>query len=133
MSSVNENIIKIKFFAVEEHLWQIELVSKENYQMLRNGEMLTTARTQQIMHPMALQQEAFTKCKDWINGPQYLLVSEEQWLKPPECLESLRHEDPEVRKVKVTVNIIQAATLDYITALLHHYSTWTWKLSKAVA
>lgn len=36
--------------------------------------------------------DAFTKC-NWINGPQFLLVEEEQWSKSPEQLESLSHDD----------------------------------------
>ncbi|KAK0140849.1 hypothetical protein N1851_022153 [Merluccius polli] len=58
--------------------------------------------------------------------------AKENWPYSPVDLGSISHDDPEIKKDKVTVNVIQTSEPNPTDQLIHYFSTWT-KLQRAVA
>lgn len=76
--------------------------------------------------------EAFLKYESWISGPQFLFDSEEQWSHTLLDLGSVSHDDPEIKREKVTTNVIHAMEPNASHTLIHTFSTWT-KFQRTVA
>lgn len=76
--------------------------------------------------------EVFLKHDVWISGPQFLSGTEEEWPHSLGDLGPVSHDDPEIKREKVTVNVIQTTEPNAINILIHFFSTWT-KLQRTVA
>lgn len=77
-----------------------------------------------------LTADNFVACQRWINGPDFLKKSEQEW---PEAFvpQPVPIEDPEVKR-DVLVHAVNALPADPTTRLLHYFSSWT-QLKIAVA
>ena len=78
-----------------------------------------------------LQVEELLKNKHWLQGPEFLLQSRENWPEQPSVgIKSIKENDPEVKKAKAfTVNAIRIGELDKIFT---RFSSW-YRLKRFVA
>ncbi|XP_025761326.1 uncharacterized protein LOC112846194 [Oreochromis niloticus] len=73
----------------------------------------------------------FLKCRRWINGPEFLYKSEEEWPKLDVEYSVISADDPEVKK-DLTMNVIVKELQNPTNYLIHYFSSWA-KLKISVA
>ncbi|XP_023192317.1 uncharacterized protein LOC111609249 isoform X1 [Xiphophorus maculatus] len=78
-----------------------------------------------------MKAEEFLKCKRWINGPEFLHRSEEEWPKLEVDHHVIPADDPEVKR-DLTVSVIVNESQNATNYLIHYFSAWT-KLKTSVA
>lgn len=79
-----------------------------------------------------LSAESLLQSKNWIQGPEFLLRSEDEWPKRPDQPIFLEEEDAEVKR-SAQVSLVQTdEKLDVMSQFVRHFSSW-YKLKKATA
>lgn len=76
--------------------------------------------------------DALLKCSLWRNGPVFLQRSEQEWPRIPLNSTRIEPNEPEVKKERITVNVITETHHFGLDSLMHHYSSWN-RILRAVA
>lgn len=72
-----------------------------------------------------LRVETFLRNKNWVFGPQFLLLPEQEWPVNPIDLGKCSPDDPEI-KASVTVSAVQIEeNMDVTTYFIQYFSSWT--------
>ena len=72
------------------------------------------------------------KMNEWLNGPKFLLESENSWPNPPEGLKGMPDEHLEWRKMAHVNEISMSSQSDELAKYLEYYSSW-YSIQKGVA